>query len=426
MTIDAYPYYQKFGVSEAVYRLSEQINQDLAEKYAELELISSKRQLEVLAAFQKHQFCEAELHGSTGYGYADSGRDKLEAVLADCFQAEAAFLRWQFASGTQVLYQMLRALLKAGDELLIVSGEVYDSLKPGVAALENMGINLRYVELSLAEEASFDYPAIAAALNEKTAAVYVQKSRGYSLRPSLTSAKIGELKKFLLEQGFTKPLLVDNCYGEFVELEEPTAFGADLIAGSLIKNPGGGIAPSGGYVAGREDLVERVAEAVTAPGLGREIGPSLGHLRELGIGLYLAPLIVKEALQTAAHLAGLFSKLGYQVEPLPCGVRGDIVQIIYLENAQRLEQFCCAIQAAAPIDHHFTPVASPMPGYDCDIIMASGSFTQGSSIELSADGPMREPYTAFFQGSFNFTTGRLAGMLAATAVGAKQIGEGLE
>lgn len=419
--------YHRYDIPDLLFERSEKILQDLSPTFEHLERVKEKRQLDVLKAFQDNAFCESELHGSTGYGYDDRGRDKLEAVLAQSMGAEAAYMRWQFASGTQVLYQMLRALLKPGDDLLIVSGEVYDSLKPSVGAskkrvagnLLDLGISVRYVELKNNKP---DLPEIIRQLRENTALVYVQKSRGYSLRPALLSKDIGELKTALLEAGFERPLIVDNCYGEYVEMEEPTHLGADLIAGSLIKNPGGGIAPAGGYVAGRADLVERVTYGVTAPGLGAEVGPTLGGLRELALGLFMAPQTTFEALRSAVHMGAMFQALGYDVEPLPGAPRGDLVQIITLGDSDKLCRFCEAVQSAAPIDHHFAPVPSAMPGYDCDIIMASGSFTQGSSIELSADGPLREPYAAFFQGSLNFTSGRLAALLAAQKVGPKEQG----
>lgn len=419
--------YHSYDIPDALFERSERILEDLRPTFERLERIKEKRQLDVLKAFQDNYFCESELHGSTGYGYDDRGRDKLEAVLAQSMGAEAAYMRWQFASGTQVLYQMLRALLKPGDELLIVSGEVYDSLKPSVGAsdtpapgnLPELGVTVRYVAL---RDHQLDIPQIIQELRDETALVYVQKSRGYGLRPALLSEDIGRLKTALLDAGFDRPLVVDNCYGEYVEFQEPTHLGADLIAGSLIKNPGGGIASAGGYVAGRADLIERVTYGVTAPGLGAEVGPTLGGLRELALGLFMAPQTTFEALRAAMHIGALFQTLGYEVEPLPEAPRGDLVQIVTLEDSEKLCRFCEAVQAAAPIDHHFAPVPSEMPGYDCDIIMASGSFTQGSSIELSADGPLRAPYAAFFQGSLNFTSGRLAALLAAHRVGPKEQG----
>ncbi|MDO5738264.1 MAG: methionine gamma-lyase family protein [Eubacteriales bacterium] len=415
--------YEQFGISRYMYELSESLIPALQQVFSDIDEIANRRQLKVLKAFQNSYLCEAELHGSSGYGYNDSGREKLEEAFAEALEAEAAFLRFQFASGSQVLYQMLRALLRSGDELIVATGTVYDSLQPGMRALSDQGITLKYIDLklgdhtgSLCQRAELDLETIVRSLSPSTKAVYVQKSRGYSLRPSLLSEDIKILRETLDAAGFTVPILVDNCYGEFVEKHEPTYYGADLIAGSLIKNPGGGIAPSGGYIAGKKELVELVAEQITAPGIGREIGPSLGFSRDLGLGLYLAPQIVANALKTGAHLSALFTELGYNVEPLASGRRGDIVQIIELGESSKLEAFAKAIQLAAPIDHHFTPIPSEMPGYDCDIIMASGSFTQGSSIELSADGPLRPPFTAFFQGSFNFPAGRLAALLAGDAV----------
>ncbi|MDO5033746.1 MAG: methionine gamma-lyase family protein [Eubacteriales bacterium] len=417
--------YASYGISEEIFRLSEQVMQDLAPTFAQIDQDTERRQLRVIQAMQEANLRESSLQGSTGYGSFDAGRDALEAAYASYFRTEAALVRMQFSSGTHVLATCLRGLLRPGQELLIVTSEVYDTLRPclglssqnqgqDLGSLTDFGISHRQVDLS--PEGDFDYAAIRAAISPRTSLIYVQKSLGYSERPCLLNRQIAHLVKFIKKDWPHIPIMVDNCYGEMVEDEEPTAYGVDICAGSLIKNLGAGLAESGGYVCGRQDLLDRVAAAMTAPGIGAEVGPSLGQNTKLIKGFYFAPHVVREALKSACHAAGLLAALGFAVFPQAQDPRGDIVQRIALGSPQALIKFCEQIQFASPVDASFAPVPAPMAGYDCDIIMASGSFVQGSSIELSCDGPLRPPYNAYLQGSLSFTNGRLAVMKAAQSL----------
>lgn len=422
-------YYAPYGVSDEIFQLSEKVLQDLAPSFAKLDRATEKRQLRVIQALQEANLRESALQGSTGYGSYDAGRQALEEAYASYFRTEAALVRMQFSSGTHVLATCLRGLLRPGQEVLIVSSEVYDTLQAtldlsdqykdqNLGSLGDFGISHKIVDLL--PDGGFDYAGIEAALTPKTSLIYVQKSLGYSQRPCLLNRQIGELVKFIKDLRPDLPIMVDNCYGEMVEDEEVTAYGADVCAGSLIKNLGAGLAESGGYVCGRQDLIDRIAAAMTAPGIGAEVGPSLGQNTKLIKGFYMAPHVVREALKSAMHAAGLLAALGFAVFPDAQAERGDIVQRIALGDPQALINFCEQIQFASPVDASFAPVPSPMAGYDCDIIMASGSFVQGSSIELSCDGPLRPPYNAYLQGSLSFTNGRLAVMKAAQTLIARE------
>lgn len=420
--------YAPYGISDEIFQISEQVLADLAPTFAQLDQATEKRQLRVIKALQEANLRESSLQGSTGYGNYDAGRQALEEAYASYFRSEAALVRMQFSSGTHVLATCLRGLLRPGQEVLVVTSEVYDTLHAtlgisdenkdrDLGSLRDFGISHRVVDLK--PNGDFDYEAIKAALSPKTSLVYVQKSLGYTERPCLLNRQIGELVAFLKQERPGLPLMVDNCYGEMVEDEEPTAYGADICAGSLIKNLGAGVAESGGYVCGRKDLVDRVAAAMTAPGIGAEVGPSLGQNTKLIKGFYFAPHVVREALKSARHAAGLLSALGFEVFPGAKDERGDIVQRVALGSPEALIKFCEQIQFSSPVDASFAPVPSPMAGYDCDIIMASGSFVQGSSIELSCDGPLRPPYNAYLQGSLSFANGRLAVMKAAQSLVAR-------
>lgn len=422
--MDRYSWYREEGISREVFDLSEMAMRKTQRIRAEIELVREKRQLEMLAAFKYAGVSESAFAVKTGYGYDDLGRDQTEAVLARAFGAEDALVRLQFNSGTQVLATCLRALLIPGDEMLIVTGKPYDSLLPtlGLApaptsrlSLTARGVRIRQAGLLPGGEPDLD--RIRSMVSPSTRLVYVQKSRGYSERRALLNEDIRRITEAVREVEAGAIVFVDHCYAEFVEPAEALAFGADLIAGSLIKNPGSGIAPGGGYVAGRADLIEEIGEAMTAVGVGRHVGPSLGLTRLLLQGLYFAPTVVAASMQGAVHLASLFSLAGYQVFPSAGEERGDIVQLVRLGSQEKLELFCRAIQAASPVDAFVTPIPGPMPGYDCDIIMASGSFIQGSTIELSADGPIRPPYDVFVQGGLTFDQARLGAMKALEAVG---------
>lgn len=390
--------------------------------FDEIDDISMYNQHKVLSAFIKNGVSESHLGISTGYGYGDRGRDTLERLFADCVGAEDSLIRHNFVSGTHTLAVMLFGVLRPGDTMLCLTGRPYDTLI-GVlgidgdsdGSLKEFGIN--YEQVDLTNDGLVDIEQIKKRLKQKTyKAAYIQRSRGYSLRPSLTVEKIGELVKVVKEISPDTLVLVDNCYGEFVEKREPTDVGADLIAGSLIKNPGGGIAPTGGYIAGRHDLVEQCAYRLTCPGVGREVGASLGHNRELYMGLFAAPHTVGEALKTAVYAAALFELLGYKTTPAYNEKRADIIESVLLGSSEALIAFCQGMQKGAPIDSFVVPEPWDMPGYDDPVIMAAGAFTLGASIELSADAPLREPYAAWLQGGLNFASGQAGVLLGAQSM----------
>ena len=417
--------YSMLGISAEVEAFGNAVLKDLKERFEKIDAVAEYNQAKVLRAMQEERVDGTCFAGSTGYGYNDNGRDKLEKVYARCFGTEAALVRPQITCGTHALAIALSANLLPGDELLSPVGKPYDTLEnvigtvPSACSLMEYGVSYRQVELM--EDGTFDYPAIREAINEKTKLVTIQRSKGYAMRPTFSVKQIGELIAFIKEIKPDVICMVDNCYGEFIEKQEPTEVGADLMAGSLIKNLGGGLAPTGGYIVGRADLVENASYRLTAPGLGGEMGATLGDTaREFYQGLFLAPHIVVQAVKTAIFAAAVFKGLGYDVKPLPEERRSDIIQAITLESKQRLCDFCVAIQGNSPVDAHVEPVPSPLPGYQDEIIMAAGTFVQGASIELSADGPCREPFNVFFQGGLTFEHGRLAIMAAAKRVGPKE------
>lgn len=371
----------------------------------------------VLAAFQKHRVSEAHLLGTSGYGYGDRGRDTLDAVFADIVGAEDALVRHNFVSGTNAIATALFGVLRPGDEMVCLSGTPYDTLHTVLGlkgkdcgSLKEFGIKYRQIELL--KNGRVNLEAIPEAV-KKAKVAYLQRSRGYSLRPSITVEEIGRIAGLVKNANPSTVLIVDNCYGEFVEKSEPTQAGADLIVGSLIKNPGGGIARTGGYIAGRADLVELCAHRMTSPGIGREVGCSLDENKNMYMGLFFAPEVVAAALKTAVFAAAVFSKMGYKVLPSPTEFRTDIIQTVILGSEKKLAAFCRGIQRGAPIDSFVTPEAWDMPGYDSRVIMAAGAFNMGASIELSADGPMRTPYAAWMQGGLTEATGRIGVLLAA-------------
>lgn len=390
--------------------------------FNEIDSIAMHNQHKVLSAFIKNGVSESHLGISTGYGYGDRGRDTLEQVFADCVGAEDSLIRHNFVSGTHTLTVMLFGVLRPGDTMLCLTGRPYDTLI-GVlgidchtdGSLKDYGINYEQVDLNSKGEPDLD--EIKKRLGSKKYKVaYIQRSRGYSLRPSLTVDKIGEICAAVKAVSPDTLILVDNCYGEFVDIIEPTSVGADLIAGSLIKNPGGGIAPTGGYIAGRHDLVEACGYRLTAPGVGREVGASLGHNRELYMGLFAAPHTVGEALKTAAYAGALFELLGYESTPKYDAKRADIIESVLLKTPEALVAFCQGMQKGAPVDSFVTPEPWDMPGYDDQVIMAAGAFTLGASIELSADAPLREPYAAWLQGGLNFASGQAGVLLGAQSM----------
>jgi cystathionine beta-lyase family protein involved in aluminum resistance len=418
--------YQAFGISPAVWRLSEEAMDAIRPAFSRIGQHRETNQLRVLAAFREARLSEAHFGGSTGYGYGDLGREQIESAYASAFGAQAALVRIQISSGTQALALCLYALLRPGDELLSVTGKPYDTLQTmigcaaeksqaDIGSLRDCGI--LYREVDLLPDGSADLPAICQALSPKTRIVLIQKSRGYTMRRSLLADDIRSICQTVRASGQQAVILVDNCYGEFVETAEPCMLGADLCAGSLIKNPGGGLCPSGGYVAGRSDLVEQAAGRLNAPGLGSHVGPTLGFSRLIAQGFYLAPHVVAESLKGAVFAASFLSLAGFETFPDPMALRGDIVQTVELGTADRLIAFCQAIQAASPVDSFVLPEPWAMPGYADQVIMAAGAFIQGASIELSADGPLRAPFPAYLQGGLCFENVRLACMLAVEKMG---------
>ena len=400
-----------FGVDDKVTSFCDDVLSEISDRLKNADENAEYNQLKVLAAFQKEKISAEHLTGSTGYGYDDAGRDTLERVYADIFETEDALVRPQIVSGTHAINLALSGNLRPGDELMSPVGKPYDTMDEIIGirdcsgSLKEYGVSYRQVDLL--EDGTFDYENIRKAINEKTKMVTIQRSKGYAVRPSLTVDRIGELISFIKKIKPDVICMVDNCYGEFVERKEPTQVGADIIAGSLIKNPGGGIAPCGGYIAGRKDLVENAAYRLTSPGLGKEVGATLGVNEKFYQGLFLSPVVTASALKTAVFAAAVYEKLGFECVPDSRSERTDIIQAVELKTPEGLLAFCEGIQAAAPVDSYVRPVADDMPGYDSKVVMAAGAFVQGSSIELSADGPMREPYAAYFQGGLTWPHGKL-------------------
>lgn len=405
-------YCEQLGISEKVYDYSENIIAGLKERFEKIDETAEYNQMKVINAMQKNHVAEMHLNSTSGYGYNDDGRDTLEQVYADIFKAEAALVRPQIICGTHALNIALSSNLRPGDELLSPVGKPYDTMdeiigiRPSKGSLAEYGVSYRQVDLLA--DGSFDYENIKKAINEKTKLVTIQRSKGYASRPTLSVERIGELISFIKEIKPDVICMVDNCYGEFVERIEPTEVGADMIVGSLIKNPGGGLAPCGGYIAGTKECVEQAAYRLSSPGLGKEVGATIGGVnKEFYQGLFLAPTVVAGALKGAIFAANAYEKLGFKVVPDGKEERYDIIQAVELRSAKGLIAFCKGIQAAAPVDSFVTPEPWAMPGYDDDVIMAAGAFVQGSSIELSADGPLREPYAAYFQGGLTWYHAKL-------------------
>lgn len=398
--------YEKIGIRREVYQYGESVLDGLRNRFAEIEQIAELNQLKVLSAFQKNRVSAECFNTATGYGYDDIGRDTLEKVYADCFCGEAALVRPQITCGTHALALALMSNLRPGDELLSPVGKPYDTLeevigiRPSKGSLAEYGIT--YKQVDLLEDGGFDYPAIQEAISSKTKLVTIQRSKGYATRPTLSIARIEELVSFIKKINPEIICMVDNCYGEFVEEREPLEAGADMMVGSLIKNPGGGLAPIGGYIVGKKECVENAAFRLTSPGLGKEVGASLGVIQSFYQGLFMAPTVVASALKGAIFAASIYEKLGFPVCPTSTESRHDIIQAVTFHKPEGLIAFCEGIQAAAPVDSFVTPTPWEMPGYDSQVIMAAGAFIQGASIELSADGPLREPYTAFFQGGLTW------------------------
>ena len=404
-------------LDQTVRDLGRQAQSSLEREFARIDAVAEENATRVLSAFQEHRVAEGYFAGTTGYGYDDLGRDKLDEIYATLFGTEAALVRIQFVNGTHAIAAALFGALKAGDVLVSAVGAPYDTLlgvigigQKGHGSLADYGVEYRQVEL-VDDRPDLEGMARAAA-DPRVKAVLIQRSKGYSTRASLSVDEIGEMCRIIKQANPNAAVIVDNCYGEFVETREPTHVGADLVVGSLIKNPGGGLAPTGGYLAGRRDLVEGAAMRLTVPGIGGECGCTLGQNRLLYQGLFLAPHTVAQALKTAVFAAKVMELLGYETQPRSDQVRHDIIQMIHMREPEALKKFCRGIQLGAPVDSYVTPEPWDMPGYDCQVIMAAGAFIQGASIELSADAPMRPPYTVYLQGGLTFESGKLGVLLA--------------
>ena len=408
--------YEKMGISREVFRQGEEILEGLKSRFAQIDQVAEFNQLKVLGAMQENRVSEACLLGTTGYGYNDVGRDTLEQVYASVFGTEDALVRAQITCGTHALALALFSNLRPGDELLSPVGKPYDTLEEVIGIRQGKGslreYDITYRQVDLLPNGDFDYEEIKKAVGDKTKMVTIQRSKGYQTRPTLSVTRIGELIRFIKAIKPEVICMVDNCYGEFVETIEPSQVGADLVVGSLIKNPGGGLAPIGGYLAGSRACIEQAAYRLTSPGLGKEVGASLGVLGSFYQGLFLAPTVTAGALKGAIFAANLFERAGFKVVPDSQESRHDIIQAVTLGSPEGVKAFCRGIQMAAPVDSYVTPEAWDMPGYDSQVIMAAGAFVSGSSIELSADGPIRSPYTAYFQGGLTWQHAKL-GILTA-------------
>ena len=404
-------------INDEIRQLAARTEQAVGEQFVRIDAIAAANTEKVLAAFQKYKVAENCFAGTSGYGYDDLGRDKLDDIYADIFGTESALVRIQFVNGTHAITCALFGALKAGDVLVSAVGAPYDTLlgtigavDKGPGSLKDYGVEYRQVDLV---DDKPDLEGVERAVADpKVKAVLIQRSRGYATRASLSVAEIGEMCQRIKAVNPNVSILVDNCYGEFVEEQEPTQVGADLVVGSLIKNPGGGLAPTGGYIAGRRDLVEGASMRLTAPGIGGECGCTLGQNRLLYQGLFLAPHTVAQAVKTAVFAAGIMEQLGYETQPRSTDIRHDIIQMIHMKQPEALKKFCKGIQFGAPVDSYVTPEPWDMPGYDSQVIMAAGAFVQGASIELSADAPMREPYTVYLQGGLTYESGRAGVLLA--------------
>ena len=408
--------YSEMGISPAVYAYAEKVLDHIKDRFAAIDKIAEYNQAKVLRAFHKNRIAATCFAATTGYGYNDEGRDKLEHVYADVFHTEAALVRPQITCGTHALTVALSANLLPGDELLSPVGAPYDTLqevigiRPSPCSLAEYGVSYRQVDLL--EDGTFDYEGIRAAINEKTKLITIQRSKGYATRPTFSVTQIGELIAFCKAIKPDVTIMVDNCYGEFVETIEPSDVGADMIVGSLIKNPGGGLAPIGGYIAGTRKCIDRCAYRLSAPGLGQEVGANLGLMTSLYQGFFLSPTVVAGAEKGAIFAANLYEPLGFRCVPNATESRHDIIQAVELGSEKAMIAFCKGIQAAAPIDSFADPIPGDMPGYDSQVIMAAGAFIQGSTMELSADGPIRDPYAVYFQGGLTWNHAKLGIMMS--------------
>ena len=409
-------YYLALGIDDKVYDFCQKIENSLKERFEKIDKTAEQNQIKVIKAMQDAKFAEAHLNGSTGYGYNDIGRDALEEVYANIFKTEDALVRQQITCGTHALTVALSGNLRPGDEILSPCGKVYDTLEGVIGVRESKGslaeFGITYKQVDLLPDGSFDFEGIKNSINEHTKLIEIQRSKGYDTRHTLSVKEIGEVIRFIKGIKPDVICMVDNCYGEFVETIEPSEVGADMVVGSLIKNPGGGLAPIGGYICGTKECIENCAYRLTSPGLGKEVGASLGVTRSMAQGIFMAPTVTAAALKGAVFAANVFEKLGFKAVPDSVESRHDIIQAIEFGKPELIQAFCEGIQAAAPVDSFVTPVPWDMPGYDSQVIMAAGAFVSGASIELSADAPMKEPYAVYFQGGLTYPHAKFGIMMA--------------
>ena len=413
---DLKKYYPELGINERVYDFCSEIELSLKDRFERIDKTAEQNQIKVIKAMQEAKFAEAHLNGTTGYGYNDIGRDAIEEVYAHIFKTEDALVRQQITCGTHALTIALSGNLRPGDEILSPCGKVYDTLEGVIGVRESKGslaeFGITYKQVDLLPDGSFDYDNIRNSINEHTKLIEIQRSKGYDTRHTLSVAEIGDIISFIKNIKPDVICMVDNCYGEFVETIEPSEVGADMVVGSLIKNPGGGLAPIGGYICGTKECIENCAYRLTSPGLGKEVGASLGVTRSIAQGIFMAPTVTASALKGAVFAANVYEKLGFKAVPDATEERYDIIQAIEFGKPELIQAFCEGIQAAAPVDSFVTPVPWDMPGYDSQVIMAAGAFVSGASIELSADAPMKEPYAVYFQGGLTYPHAKFGIMMS--------------
>lgn len=413
---DLKKYYLELGIDERVYDFCSEIELSLKDRFERIDKTAEQNQIKVIKAMQEAKFAEAHLNGTTGYGYNDIGRDAIEEVYAHIFKTEDALVRQQITCGTHALTIALSGNLRPGDEILSPCGKVYDTLEGVIGVRESKGslaeFGITYKQVDLLPDGSFDYDNIRNSINEHTKLIEIQRSKGYDTRHTLSVAEIGDIISFIKNIKPDVICMVDNCYGEFVEIIEPSEVGADMVVGSLIKNPGGGLAPIGGYICGTKECIENCAYRLTSPGLGKEVGASLGVTRSIAQGIFMAPTVTASALKGAVFAANVYEKLGFKAVPDATEERYDIIQAIEFGKPELIQAFCEGIQAAAPVDSFVTPVPWDMPGYDSQVIMAAGAFVSGASIELSADAPMKEPYAVYFQGGLTYPHAKFGIMMS--------------
>ncbi len=409
-------YYIELGINPKVYDFCAEIESNLKERFDEIDKIAELNQIKVIKAMQEAHFAEEHMNGTTGYGYNDAGREAVEEIYANVFKTESALVRQQITCGTHALAIALGGNLRPGDEILSPVGKVYDTLEGVIGVRESKGslaeYGITYKQVDLLPNGDFDYENIRKSINEKTKLIEIQRSKGYDVRPTLSVKQIGEVIKFIKDIKPDVICMVDNCYGEFVETIEPSEVGADMVVGSLIKNPGGGLAPIGGYICGTKECIDNCAYRLTTPGLGKEVGASLGVTRNIAQGIFLAPTVTAAALKGAIFAANIYEKLGFKTVPNATEDRHDIIQAVEFGKPELIQAFCEGIQAAAPVDSFVTPIPWDMPGYDSQVIMAAGAFVSGASIELSADAPMKEPYAVYFQGGLTYQHAKFGIMMS--------------